>query len=121
MPVLARPAFAICKRSEAVFTPADYVGGGLATLHANSAAEGLSRLEDLIGEVTQRLLDRKIAEAINAVIYIERTALGPSDWGNQPGVRVGHRPLCAEATGGLNPQVKRAKPAGKSMAAVSAP
>jgi Flp pilus assembly CpaF family ATPase len=29
--------------------------GGLATLHANSAAEGLSRLEDLIGEVTQRI------------------------------------------------------------------
>ena len=29
--------------------------GGLATIHANSAAEALTRLEDLIGEVTQRI------------------------------------------------------------------
>jgi type IV secretion system protein VirB11 len=29
--------------------------GGLATLHAHSAAEGLSRLGDVIGEVTQRI------------------------------------------------------------------
>lgn len=29
--------------------------GGLATIHAHSAAEGLRRLEDLIDEVTQRI------------------------------------------------------------------
>jgi hypothetical protein len=29
--------------------------GGLATIHANSAEEALTRLEDLIGEVTQRV------------------------------------------------------------------
>lgn len=47
--------------------------GGLATIHANSAAEGLTRLEDLIGEVTQRIPHRAITQAINVIIYIERT------------------------------------------------
>jgi type IV secretion system protein VirB11 len=50
--------------------------GGLATIHANSAAEGLTRLEDLIGEVTQRIPYRAIAQAINVIIYIERTVTG---------------------------------------------
>jgi type IV secretion system protein VirB11 len=50
--------------------------GGLATIHANSAAEALTRLEDLIGEVTQRVPHRAIVQAINVVVYIERTATG---------------------------------------------
>jgi Flp pilus assembly CpaF family ATPase len=50
--------------------------GGLATIHANSALEGLTRLEDLIGEVTQRIPYRAITQAINVIIYIERTATG---------------------------------------------
>lgn len=50
--------------------------GGLATIHANSAMEGLTRLEDLIGEVTQRIPYRAIAQAINVIIYIERTVTG---------------------------------------------
>jgi type IV secretion system protein TrbB len=50
--------------------------GGLATIHANSAAEGLTRLEDLIGEVTQRIPYRAITQAINVIIYIERTSTG---------------------------------------------
>jgi type IV secretion system protein VirB11 len=50
--------------------------GGLATIHANSAAEALTRLEDLIGEVTQRVPHRAIAQAINLVVFIERTASG---------------------------------------------
>ena len=50
--------------------------GGLATIHANSAAEGLTRLEDLIGEVTQRIPYRAIAQAINLLVYIERTPTG---------------------------------------------
>ena len=50
--------------------------GGLATIHANSAAEGLTRLEDLIGEVTHRIPYRAIAQAINVIIYIERTPEG---------------------------------------------
>jgi P-type conjugative transfer ATPase TrbB len=36
--------------------------GGLATIHANSAYEGLTRLEDLIGEVTQRIPYRAISK-----------------------------------------------------------
>ena len=50
--------------------------GGLATIHANSALEALTRLEDLIGEVTQRIPYRAITQAINVVIYIERTPTG---------------------------------------------
>jgi type IV secretion system protein VirB11 len=50
--------------------------GGLATIHANSAEEALTRLEDLIGEVTQRVPYRAIAQAINIVVFIERTATG---------------------------------------------
>lgn len=50
--------------------------GGLATIHANSAGEALSRLEDLIGEVTQRVPYRAIAQAINLVVFIERTRDG---------------------------------------------
>lgn len=50
--------------------------GGLATIHANSAAEALSRLEDLIGEVTQRVPYRAIAQAINFVVFIARTPEG---------------------------------------------
>jgi P-type conjugative transfer ATPase TrbB len=50
--------------------------GGLATIHANSAAEALTRLEDLIGEVTQRVPHRAITQAINVVVFIERTATG---------------------------------------------
>ena len=50
--------------------------GGLATIHANSAAEALSRLEDLIGEVTQRVPYRAIAQAINLVVFIERAPEG---------------------------------------------
>ena len=50
--------------------------GGLATIHANSAHEALSRLEDLIGEVTQRIPHRAIAAAINIVVFIERTREG---------------------------------------------
>jgi len=34
-------------------------------LHANSAAEGPSRLEDLIGEVTQAVPHRAIGQAID--------------------------------------------------------
>ena len=52
--------------------------GGLATIHANSAAEALTRLEDLIGEVTQRIPHRAIAQAINVVVFIERSASGRS-------------------------------------------
>jgi type IV secretion system protein VirB11 len=48
----------------------------LPTIHANSAVKALSRLEDLIGEVTQRVPYRAIAQAINLVVSIERTPSG---------------------------------------------
>ena len=50
--------------------------GGLATIHANSALEGLTRLEDLIGEATPRIPYRAITQAINVVIFIERAPNG---------------------------------------------
>src|SRR3546814_12050686 len=50
--------------------------GGLATIHANSAMEGLTRLEDLIGEITQRIPYRAITQAINVIVYIKRPKSG---------------------------------------------
>ena len=50
--------------------------GGLATIHANSAVDALCRLEDLIGEVTERVPRRAIAQAIHLVVFIERTRAG---------------------------------------------
>jgi P-type conjugative transfer ATPase TrbB len=50
--------------------------GGCTSIHANSAHEALTRLEDLIGEVSERIPYRAITQAINVVIYIERTATG---------------------------------------------
>ena len=47
--------------------------GGLATIHANSATDALSRLEDLIGEISERIPRRAIAQAVNMVVHIERT------------------------------------------------
>lgn len=50
--------------------------GGVATLHANSALEGLTRLEDLADEATQGKgsKHRLIAAAVDLVIFIEKHA-----------------------------------------------
>jgi P-type conjugative transfer ATPase TrbB len=50
--------------------------GGVATVHANSAHAGLTRLEQLIAEATQRPMQALIAEAVDWVIMIEKTARG---------------------------------------------
>jgi type IV secretion system protein TrbB len=50
--------------------------GGLATLHANSAAEAVSRLEDLLSEVLPFSPQRLIAQAIDIVVHISRTRTG---------------------------------------------
>lgn len=50
--------------------------GGIATLHANSPIEALFRVEDLIGEVTERIPHRQIAMAINLIVEIRRTPTG---------------------------------------------
>jgi len=50
--------------------------GGLSTLHANSAAEALLRLEDLLGEVSLRPPRRLIAQAVERIVHIRRTDTG---------------------------------------------
>jgi type IV secretion system protein VirB11 len=46
--------------------------GGLATVHANSAAAALLRLEQLIGEVSVTPMQTLIAEAINVVVFMRQ-------------------------------------------------
>jgi len=46
--------------------------GGCATVHANSARGGLTRLEQLIQEAIPTPQKELIAEAVNLIIYIER-------------------------------------------------
>jgi type IV secretion system protein VirB11 len=46
--------------------------GGLATVHANSAIQGLTRLEQLIQEVIIGVPRQLIADAIHLIIYIQR-------------------------------------------------
>ena len=50
--------------------------GGVATIHANSARAGLTRLEQLIAEATQAPMQTLIAEAVNLVVYMARTPTG---------------------------------------------
>jgi type IV secretion system protein VirB11 len=45
--------------------------GGIATVHANSAASALYRLEQLIQEAVVTVPRRLIAEAIDLVVFIE--------------------------------------------------
>lgn len=46
--------------------------GGLSTIHANSAGEALTRLEDLLAEVGSPLATRVIASAVNTIVHIRR-------------------------------------------------
>ena len=50
--------------------------GGLSRIHANSAAEAINRLEDLIGEVATKAPTRLIQQALDVVVFIRRTAQG---------------------------------------------
>lgn len=50
--------------------------GSLTTIHANGALDALLRLEDLIGEATNIVPRRTIAQSIDLIVYIERTASG---------------------------------------------
>ncbi len=49
--------------------------GGIATVHANSAEEGLYRLEELIAEATSAPKHRLISHAVDIVVYMERAAV----------------------------------------------
>lgn len=48
--------------------------GGIATVHANSAAEALLRLEDLVREATAAPMQKTIAAAIHYVVFITKRA-----------------------------------------------
>lgn len=50
--------------------------GGCATIHANSALRGLTRLESLIEEAIPRAPVQLIAEAVDLVVFIRGTATG---------------------------------------------
>lgn len=50
--------------------------GGLSTIHANSAGDVLRRVEDLLTEVVAQPPRRAIAEAIDRIVHIRRTAVG---------------------------------------------
>ena len=51
--------------------------GGVATIHANSAADALRRIEDLVGEASNIIPRRSIASAVNFVVFIQRTSSVP--------------------------------------------
>ncbi|MFZ2316057.1 MAG: P-type conjugative transfer ATPase TrbB [Gammaproteobacteria bacterium] len=50
--------------------------GGVATVHANSALAGLIRMEQLVSEATQAPMQRLIAEAVDLIVFIEKTSVG---------------------------------------------
>lgn len=50
--------------------------GGAATVHANGALAGLFRIDQLIQEVSNLPQRALIAEAVNVILYIERTPTG---------------------------------------------
>lgn len=50
--------------------------GGIATVHANSAFGSLIRMEQLIAEGTAAPMQQLIAEAVNLVVFIEKTGNG---------------------------------------------
>lgn len=50
--------------------------GGAATIHANSANAGLIRMEQLVAEATAAPMQALIAEAVDLIIAIEKTATG---------------------------------------------
>ncbi len=51
-------------------------GGGICTLHANSALGALARLEDLIHEVVPVVPRRLLLQAIDLIAYLERDVMG---------------------------------------------
>lgn len=50
--------------------------GGLSTLHANSAAEALARLEDLLSEVAAHPPARLITQSVDLIVHIRRSRAG---------------------------------------------
>jgi len=50
--------------------------GGLSTVHANGTYEGLSRIEQLIGEVSSNIPHNLVADAMNIILFIKRSRIG---------------------------------------------
>lgn len=50
--------------------------GGIATIHANSAAAALTRLEQLVAESSTQPMPEVIGEAVDLIVSIERTPSG---------------------------------------------
>lgn len=50
--------------------------GGIATIHADSAHQGLNRLEDLLSEATPNVNKAMIASTINVVVFIKKNPTG---------------------------------------------
>ncbi|MEQ4393701.1 ATPase, T2SS/T4P/T4SS family, partial [Campylobacter coli] len=50
--------------------------GGIATIHANSANGGLTRMEQLISEATNAKMSKLIAEAVNLIVFISKSKEG---------------------------------------------
>ena len=50
--------------------------GSLTTLHANSAADALHRLEDMVGMVSTNIPYRSIASAVDLIVHLERCETG---------------------------------------------
>lgn len=50
--------------------------GGVATIHANSARSALQRLEQLTAEVSQQPMQAVIGDAVDLIVFIERTPKG---------------------------------------------
>lgn len=46
--------------------------GGVATIHANSAYSGLTRMQQLVSEASMAPMKDLIAEAVNVVIFIKK-------------------------------------------------
>lgn len=51
-------------------------GGGISTLHANSAIDGLRRIEELLQEIHIAPVPQAIARAVHLVLFIEATPEG---------------------------------------------
>jgi type IV secretion system protein TrbB len=50
--------------------------GGIATVHSDNALSALTRLEQLIAEVSQQAMPQVIGQAVDLIVSIERTAKG---------------------------------------------
>ncbi len=57
--------------------------GGVATVHANSAKGGLTRLERLVALVTAAPMQRTIAEAVDFIVFIAKVSKTVNPSGRQ--------------------------------------